>query len=129
MTAHATDSGAEVRVEGEYAEAKGFYEITFATTGMISMRYRFTVTNKGRCDPRQIGLVFTLPGDCQTLSWRRKAYWTGYPDDHIGRPRGSAAAFVKSASFRLGRPAGLNRAGVGAKTPTDMARTISARRR
>ena len=53
----------------------------------------FTVTEKGKCDPRQIGVVFGLPGECQTLSWRRKAFWSSYPDDHIGRPQGTATAF------------------------------------
>jgi len=27
-----------------------------------------------------------------TLSWRREAAWSWYPDDHIGRPAGSARA-------------------------------------
>ncbi len=96
VTARAIDSGVKVRVEGEYAEAKGFYEMVFAKTGVVSIHYRFTVTEKGRCDPRQIGLVFTLPGNCRTLSWRRKAYWSAYPDDHIGRAEGTAEAFAKN---------------------------------
>ncbi len=85
-----------VRVDGEYAEAKGRYEYTFANTGVVSVHYRFSVTEKGKCNPRQIGLVFTLPGDCRTLTWRRKAYWSVYPGDHIGRPQGTADAFYKN---------------------------------
>jgi beta-galactosidase len=96
VTARATDAGVKIRVEGKYAEAGGFYEMTFAKTGVVSIHYRFTVTEKGKCDPRQIGLVFTLPGDCRTLSWRRKADWNAYPDDHIGRPQGTAEAFAKN---------------------------------
>jgi beta-galactosidase len=96
VAAQATDSGVKVRIEGEYTEAKGFYELTFSKTGVVSVHYRFTVTEQGKCDPRQIGLVFTLPGNCQTLSWRRKASWSAYPDDHIGRAQGSAATFPKN---------------------------------
>ncbi len=96
VAAQTTNAGVKVHVEGEYAEAKGFYEIAFSKTGVVSLHYRFTVTEKGKCDPRQIGLVFTLPGDCRTLSWRRRAYWNAYPDDHIGRTQGTAEAFAKN---------------------------------
>jgi hypothetical protein len=96
VRARTTESGVKVRAEGEYAEAKGFYEMAFAKTGVVSIHYRFTVTEKGKCDPRQIGLLFTLPGDCRTLCWRRRAYWSVYPDDHIGRAEGSAEAFAKN---------------------------------
>ena len=94
VTARTTGAGVEVRVEGEYSEAKGAYTLLFGNDGVVALRYAFTVTEKGRCDPRQIGVVFGLPADFQTLEWRRKAHWSAYPQDHIGRPQGAATAFV-----------------------------------
>jgi hypothetical protein len=43
--------------------------------------------------PRQVGLVFDVPRALDTLSWRRRAQWSVYPDDHVGRPLGTAKAF------------------------------------
>jgi beta-galactosidase len=89
------DADVEVRVEGAYTEAKGSYTLKFGKDGVVSVRYAFHVTDQGRCNPRQIGVVFTLPSGCDTLSWRRKAFWSDYPEDHIGRIQGTATATVK----------------------------------
>ena len=94
VSGQTTGTGVEVRVEGEYSEAKGAYTLLFGNDGVVALRYAFTVTEKGKCDPRQIGVVFKLPVDFQTLEWRRKAHWSVYPQDHIGRPQGAATAFV-----------------------------------
>jgi beta-galactosidase len=92
-SASKTDRGATIRIEGQYAEAKGRYDLSLTGDGVLTVRYAFTVTERGKCDPRQIGLVFDLPAACQTLAWRRRAFWSSYPEDHIGRPQGTAAAF------------------------------------
>jgi hypothetical protein len=94
-SAKQTDDGVEIHLEGEYAEAKGAYDLSFQEDGTLTIRYAFTVTDRGKCDPRQIGVAFDLPDKCQTLSWRRKAFWSYYPDDHIGRGQGTAEAFRK----------------------------------
>jgi hypothetical protein len=105
VTARQTNAGVEVRVEGEYTEAKGAYTLTFANSGVVTVHYAFKVTTKEPCDPRQIGVVFTMPTDCKTLSWRRKALWNFYPDDHIGRAEGTTTAFVKDVPLcGLGGP-------------------------
>ena len=95
VTAQTTDDGVEIRVEGAYTEARGTYTHLFGNDGSIKVRYAFQVTAKDKFNPRQIGVVFNLPSECQTLTWRRKAHWSFYPDDHIGRAQGTATAFVK----------------------------------
>ena len=84
-----------VSVEGGYDEAGGAYIYRFAKDGTVTIKYQFAVTSKGACDPRQIGVVFRLPRQCDTLTWRRKAQWSFYPHDHIGRAEGTATALVK----------------------------------
>jgi hypothetical protein len=43
-------------------------------------------------------MVFFAPKTFHTLDWQRRAQWTVYPDDHIGRPAGTAAAQVALAA-------------------------------
>ena len=38
----------------------------------------------------EVGVTFTLPAEVDRLSWDRKALWTVYPEDHVGRGRGVA---------------------------------------
>ncbi len=42
---------------------------------------------------RQMGIVFDLSKSFDTLNWLRNAFWSIYPEDHIGRPQGQAKAF------------------------------------
>ena len=58
--------------------------------GELELSYDFTITKA--VNPRQVGLVFTLPLDCETLTWERIGYWDVYPADHIGRLKGTVKA-------------------------------------
>jgi hypothetical protein len=94
VTAETTADGVVVQIKGAYTEAAGSYTCRFGNDGTIAIAYDFTLTAKGKCDPRQTGIVFRLPQDCRTLSWRRNAHWSAYPLDHIGRDQGTAPAFM-----------------------------------
>jgi len=61
-----------------------------ARPGAFDVSYRLEIL--AEVNPRQWGLVFTLPREFDTLRWAREAGWSWYPDDHIGRPAGSARA-------------------------------------
>ena len=82
--------GDRITVQGQYDNAKGAYTYTFKPGGVVEIAYEFTATKK--IDPRQIGLVFTLPHDCEVFTWERTGYWDVYPDDHIARPNGTVKA-------------------------------------
>jgi beta-galactosidase len=77
-------------VRGRYDDAEGVFTYR-KVNGCLDIHFAFNVLIK--INPRQIGLVFDLPRTFETLTWRRKGLWTYYPDDHIGRLAGSAAAF------------------------------------
>jgi len=81
----------QIKVNGSYKEAKGSYTYTFKAMGRLTIEYDFTL--KEDINPRQIGLVFTLPDTYDQLHWKRKGYWSTYPDWHIARLDGSANAF------------------------------------
>ena len=55
-----------------------------------------------KANPRQVGLVVDLPKSFDLLTWDRKALWTHYPDDHIGRPKGQAHAFKGMHKHEVG---------------------------
>ncbi|MCX6875777.1 MAG: glycoside hydrolase family 2 [Verrucomicrobia bacterium] len=69
--------------------AEGSYTMVFHDGG-VDISYDFTITRA--VNPRQVGLVFTLPHDCETFSWERQGYWDAYPEDHIGRLQGTVKA-------------------------------------
>jgi hypothetical protein len=87
--------GAAVRVvtSGESKRGEGIesipveFECTIDGSGLITVRYRIPGEDHGKAC---IGIAFLLPPTIEKLAWRRKALWSVYPDDHIGRPRGSA---------------------------------------
>lgn len=91
VEARTMDDGVSIRVAGSYDQAAGEYTLTIRDSGAMEVHFRFTCREE--IDPRQIGLVFSLPKEFDTLSWRRRGLWSDYPKDHIGRQVGSASAF------------------------------------
>ena len=53
-------------IEGRYDDAKGSYTFTFQPGGALDISYAFTIIKP--VNPRQIGLVFALPRDCEVFS-------------------------------------------------------------
>ncbi len=80
-----------VKVQGQYDQAEGVYTMRFDGAGGLTVDYSFEYKTDVR--PREIGIVFDVARDCDTLSWKRKGLWTVYPDNHIGRNQGQAKAF------------------------------------
>jgi beta-galactosidase len=79
-----------VTVKGSYMEAAGGYAVKIRSSGQAEFSYEFKL--KAKVDPRQYGLVVYLPRSFDTLNWSRKGQWTAYPENHIGRPLGTARA-------------------------------------
>lgn len=77
-------------VTGKYDGAAGSYTYTSQPGGGVEIAYTFTITKP--VSPRQIGLVFTLPRECEVFSWERRGYWDVYPEDHIARLKGTVKA-------------------------------------
>ncbi|MGA2074209.1 MAG: glycoside hydrolase family 2 TIM barrel-domain containing protein [Terriglobia bacterium] len=91
VSARNAADGVEIDVAGQYKEAAGSYTIQLDGGGDATVSYRFTYTSE-KVAARQIGLVFYAARSCDTLMWKRKAQWSVYPEDHIGRPEGTAKA-------------------------------------
>jgi hypothetical protein len=91
VEARETEEQTVVEIKGRYKEAEGMYRLHVNSAGEMVLYYAFTVLEA--VNPRQVGVVFTLPSNFRTLSWKRRAQWSVYPKDHIGRPEGVAKAF------------------------------------
>ena len=89
-------------VKGAYAEAEGWHAVRIDAEGRAEFSYEFRVRTK--TDPRQYGLVVYLPRSFDTLSWSRRGQWTSYPENHIGRPLGTARALVPGHDPVFRRP-------------------------
>ncbi|MEA1876692.1 MAG: glycoside hydrolase family 2 TIM barrel-domain containing protein [Bacteroidota bacterium] len=82
-----------IEVEGSYKEADVKLRYSFDTSALVTIDYE--ITAREAINPRQIGLIFVMPGSFDQLSWKRKGQWSVYPDTHIGRPSGTATPFPK----------------------------------
>jgi len=88
-----------VTVKGRVKNAAGHYAIRFDGQGRARFDYEFKVSEA--VNPRQWGLVLYLPREFDTLSWSRKGQWSVYPDNHIGRPLGTAKALTAGHAFKF----------------------------
>lgn len=93
----------KVTVNGAYKEAGIILDYCFMKDGAVSIKYKFTAAED--VNPRQVGLVFSVPGSNKNMSWYRNGFWSSYPEWHIGRTYGKAVPFPSDVFY-------LNRLGV-----------------
>jgi hypothetical protein len=89
LRGQADGSRVVVMVEGSYTGFEGRYELAIDAAGGIEVTYHFVRTGP-ELAVREQGLRFAVSKRCDTLRWRRRAEFSVYPDDHIGRPIGEA---------------------------------------
>ena len=88
------DNDLIIKVRDQYDLAQGGYSITIKNDGRLTMDYEYEMIQA--VNPRQWGMVISLPKEFDTLNWRRNGLWTTYPPDHIARIQGTATAFVNT---------------------------------
>lgn len=95
---HAIQGGqAVLNWQGKYADQfTGGFAIKMDDAGDVTIDYSF-VYNGPEITAREIGIGFDVPLGCDKLEWDRRAEWSYYPDDHIGRPHGTAVAHPSAA--------------------------------
>jgi hypothetical protein len=84
-----SSTGFTLRIFDTSDEASGYTEY-FLSNGELEIRYKYEISKN--INPRQVGLVFSMPGSFQQLEWERIGQWNFYPDDQIGRLKGIAKA-------------------------------------
>ena len=58
----------------------------------VQLEYACTYSGDGAIDAREVGLALDLPSELTDLWWRRVGDWSWYPEGHVGRSHGYAAA-------------------------------------
>ena len=82
-------SAAVVSVRGSYpGQADGSFQMTFEPGGGLKVAFDFAWRGSAR-SPRQIGVVFSLPGGVDHLSWKRRGQFSYYSPSDIGRNVGT----------------------------------------
>ena len=106
--ARLADGSVRVTVEGTYRDAKGSFRLEFLGDGTLRIGYDFVMGDSVKLNPRQWGLVLSLPSSFDRLRWRRKGHWSSYPRGDIARNAGQAMAepAARDNSLTWERPSG-----------------------
>ena len=67
--------------------------MTITPSGEINVKSNFKYIGEPML-AREIGLRFSVPRECDHLTWDRDGEWNHYPDDSISRLQGSAVSFA-----------------------------------
>ncbi|MFB6140556.1 MAG: glycoside hydrolase family 2 TIM barrel-domain containing protein [Halosimplex sp.] len=86
-----TAVGDAVRLDGSGDGVDAAVTFEPLANGWVRLAYDLTVTAEATA--REVGLALDLTPGHETLSWTRDAYWSVYPDGHVGRTEGVARAF------------------------------------
>jgi len=82
-----------IRTQVNYLDFEGNINYTFLSNGELIIDYQ--MESKIEINPRQWGLVFDIDAQMSYLQWDRKGLWSRYPENHIGRTKGTSQAFPK----------------------------------
>lgn len=92
-----THGAGSIRWSGRFGDDWiGGYDVHMDRDGNAEFGYAFTYSGPDLW-VRELGLEFDLPLSFATLAWERRAEYTVYPDDYIGRPSGTASAHPAAA--------------------------------
>lgn len=77
----------EVLLSGEYQKVKMDIQMLILPEGQIDINY--VVSNEPDGYVREVGLNFLLPKSYNNLTWKRKGYWSYYPENAFAGNDGS----------------------------------------
>lgn len=77
---------ADIVLDRDVSEVVGRLHAEYAD-GLFKYRIEWT---GNKSDIQELGWAFEMPSAFDRFSWDRQALWSVYPEDHIGRPTGTA---------------------------------------
>ncbi|WP_428386788.1 glycoside hydrolase family 2 TIM barrel-domain containing protein [Mucisphaera sp.] len=90
---HSTDNLLRITAYGGYADdAIGTMTTTIHSDGKATVAYDFTWTRDQEFNLFASGLQIPVAEGFDHFTWQRDAFWSVYPDSHIGRATGTAPA-------------------------------------
>jgi hypothetical protein len=85
-----TDGIATLTTSGTYDSIRADFQLKIGGNGIIVVDFRAEGIPKGK-SLQEYGLIFNTGEDFDHLEWKREAYFTGYPEGHLGSPAGEAS--------------------------------------
>ncbi|MEM8872665.1 MAG: glycoside hydrolase family 2 TIM barrel-domain containing protein [Planctomycetota bacterium] len=86
------DGGVRVITTGKYDTAEGTIATSINAAGVATISYDFNWTGTQEFNTFDWGFALRAAPEADTLKWKRDAQWSWYPEDHMGRPVGTAIA-------------------------------------
>ena len=80
-----------VVAEDSYANFEGTATLRVDMEGQCSASFDYQYSGPP-FNVGELGLRFIVSPECREIKWKRQSEWDVYPEDHIGRPEGHAAA-------------------------------------
>ena len=103
ITAEPTPSAVRITVRDRFEDFAGSIEMLLDTRGRAKLSFDYTYTGEPFA-PSELGLRLVLDEACRQIAWHRRTEWDVYPDDHIGRPEGQAAALPEPSETHVTPP-------------------------
>ena len=108
------DNAVVVHVTGQFDSFDVAYAYTIAANGRIDIGYDFKnlppldttgmVPKSGDPLDLEVGIKFRTGDQFDHLHWDKKAYWSSYPEGHLGNSKGSIALFSSDKPVWAQRP-------------------------
>ncbi len=83
-----TSNQAIVHLTGTFGNIRAKIDVAIDGAGRMDITY---LASQLPDDISELGIMLALADDIDRLKWDRKALWSVYPSNHIGRPRGTAS--------------------------------------
>jgi hypothetical protein len=89
------DGIAQINTEGNYDSISAKFEIKIDENGVFNIGYEVK-NSLGEKTVQEAGLKFIVGENFEKLTWEREAYFTAYPENHLGRPVGEVDINLKT---------------------------------
>ena len=96
-----------ITIAGAYGAFTTAFRVSLSGNGVLTAAYELRSGTVDQRELSEVGLSFDLPDSADRIQWRREGLWTAYPQDHIGRSRGTASRVRDGAAGQpdsIGRP-------------------------
>ena len=114
MHVNRDENATKINVRGTFAEMDVHYVFTFGKQGRFDVKYFFEdipplpepegkVSRQGPLD-LEVGIKFQTSDQFDQLSWNKKAYWSYYPEGHLGAASGSIPLFSEARATWAQKP-------------------------
>ncbi len=91
ITAQQRGDALAIKIQESYKDFNGSCELLIDKTGLAVLSFDYTYSGSS-FSIGETGLQMLFDKKCRQISWERDTEWDIYPDDNIGRPKGTACA-------------------------------------